>query len=630
MGTNDDSDAEMERGIAQTMNTMAPGAVFSYAGRGITMKVDDWYAEPLPVEDEGRIRDRVAGQIEPFRNADDEAPWQNFDEVKINFRRVQQVESEFFPRTVVCKQCSAVTYRNDAASLRETDGTCPRADCDGDLQQLQFVLVHDCGALTNLEPDPCDTGGHGFNYLYLDRGAPEDLGTWALRCDGLECDYESDLGGLCNGCNEYISFPTPVEAGTVHYAQRDAFAEMPMIGVEPGDVPYGEEWSRVLMTGYLSKPDYRSEGIAPESVAAVPGLSEDELEEYIDQVGEENRSVILDMVQNLTPGEGYTRNTIVKLNRDDVTAPDDAEWHTLVADQLFTFMRCTDGYSGDPADLEDIENHPTSSSLDDYVRDEAFIEKHPEAKLYRDYLSQLGVQDAWVVDNFPLLNILYGYTRDSPRASATDLRAFDHPFQDDGISIYGDRSPSEAIVLEFDRAKIVEWLLQNGSLSAPAAPDLGDGTDIKRWFLENVDPRETQNPFTPIKHQLTEEVYTLLHTASHALMSTASEQCGLDSDSISELIMPNVPAVILYAKSMEHFALGGMFTLFKTRINDWVTDTKGYVENCIYDPACQRSDGGAACHACMHVSEFTCEYYNQTLDRNVLVGAKNIDPFWEL
>lgn len=623
----DDGEAEMERGIAQSMNTMAPGAVFSYARRGITMKVDDWRAEPLDVADADRIVDRVAGQIEPFRNSDRE-PWQNFRETDVDFRRVQQVEAEFFPRTVVCKSCDAVTYRDSLTSLRETNGTCPQSDCGGRLQQLQFVLVHDCGTVTNLEPSPCDA--HGFDYLHLSRGSPEDLGTWSFRCRGRSCDYEDDLGGLCSGCGDYVGFPTPVEAGTVHYPQRDAFAEMPLVDVEDGDIPYGEPWTRVLMAAYLGNPDYRDEEITPESVASIPGLDEEEIDGYIEEMGEQNRQTVLDMIQNLTPGEGYTRNTVVGINRDDVDTPEDREWYTLVGDQLFTFIRCTSGYAGDTEDLDGIEDYPTSSSIDDYLAQDEFVAKHPEAKFYEQSLASVGVSGAWVVDNFPLLNILYGYTRDSPTAESTDLQSFEHPYDDDAVSIFGDRSPSEAIVLELDRAKIVDWLLENGSLTRQRAPDVDDDADLKRWFLETVDPRETQNPFTPIEDRLTEEIYRLVHSTSHALMNTASEQCGLDNDSISELILPNVPAVVLYAESMEHFALGGMFTLFKTRINEWVADSKDYVDNCIYDPACRQSKGGAACHACMHVAEFTCEYYNQTLDRNVLTGSDEIGGFWHL
>jgi hypothetical protein len=112
-------------------------------------------------------------------------------------------------------------------------------------------------------------------------------------------------------------------------------------------------------------------------------------------------------------------------------------------------------------------------------------------------------------------------------------------------------------------------------------------------------------------------------------MNTASNQCGLDSDSISEMLLPTVPAIVLYAKSTEHFALGGMFTLFKTRLDKWIREAKAHASRCIYDPACLKGEDEAACHACMHVSEFTCDFYNNALDRRMLVGdGNNPPPFW--
>jgi hypothetical protein len=32
----------------------------------------------------------------------------------------------------------------------------------------------------------------------------------------------------------------------------------------------------------------------------------------------------------------------------------------------------------------------------------------------------------------------------------------------------------------------------------------------------------------------------------------------------------------------------------------------------------------------MHAAEFTCEYYNQALDRNVLTGGDGVEGFWDL
>lgn len=621
-----DNDAEMERGVAQVMNDLAPGAVFSYSRHGVTMKVDKWYYEPIDGIDTNRVADHLAGRVEGFRNSN-QSPWSDIGEQNIDFFKVTKVGAEFFPRTLVCKECNAVTFRNEVSSLRKTKGRCPQG-CGGRVQQIEFVLVHDCGGLRNVQPSECDR--HGWDHLYLQKGSAEDLATWSFRCRKCSpSEYKNNFSNMCE-CGDYITGVKPVDAGPVHYSQRDEIVEIPPVGVDESDIPYGEEWSRVLMSAHLRNPDLAVEGISLEAVASTPGADDEKIEDYVDKLGEENREIIIEMIRDLTPGDGFSRSTVVQINKKDVNAPEDHNWHTLVAHQLFTFLRCSQGYQGDTDDIKNLDRHPSPQELSDFVEDDEFVQKHLQAKYYPQSLATIGVEDAWVVDNFPLLNLLFGYTRSSPIAKETDLRKFDHPYDENAIAIYGDRSPSEAIVLELDRAAILEWLLESGPLVDGDVPDLDDELAVKRWFLENIDARETQNPFTPIDDTLTELVYTLIHSMSHTLMSTASEQCGLDSDSISEMILPNVPAIVLYAESMEHFALGGLFTLFKTKINDWVSDSKDFAQECIYDPACERGDDGAACHACMHVSEHTCEYYNEKLDRRLLVGSSDIDPFWDV
>jgi hypothetical protein len=39
---------------------------------------------------------------------------------------------------------------------------------------------------------------------------------------------------------------------------------------------------------------------------------------------------------------------------------------------------------------------------------------------------------------------------------------------------------------------------------------------------------------------------------------------------------------------------------------------------CVYDPVCMEETG--ACHACMHVSEMSCEHFNRNLSRRYLFG----------
>jgi hypothetical protein len=623
--------AEMERGVAQVLANFVPGDLFDYARYGITMMVDEWHHQEMDV-DQRRIANHVQGRVSSFRNGE-RPPWSELNDARIDVFRPQQVYGEIFPTTMVCKRCDHVEYRDTAKGFQYTKGRCTRSGCGGQLQQLSFIATHDCGEIFTLTPSGCDS--HGYDDVRLNRGVPEDMRTWSFEC-GICHQRIGDLSAYCDRCDEPVRSIQPTNAGTVFYPQREVIVDIPHVGVQEDEIPYGEEWTRILMAAHLGDVDLGKNDVTLEDIAISEQSEEEVLEDLYEEFGEEWVEENKEQALQIAMGNSPSRGTVVAQNRDRVQLPaertqeDAGSAYTAVAHDLFTFLRSTQGYEGESMRESVEERHPTPRSLSEFVDNGEFVEKYPQAKLYREKLNRINVTDAWVVDNFPLLNTVFGYTRDSPDASETTLRAFDHPYNLDALTVWGDRSPSEAIVLELDRAAIVEWLVKNGYLTDSTAPDTDDDAELKRWFLSNFDNTQTQNPFTPIEHEITDVVYRLIHSSSHALMGTASEQCGLGTDSISELLLPSVPAIVLYAQSMEHFALGGMFTLFKTRIHPWIDDAVDHASRCIYDPACLDDDEGAACHACLHVSEFTCEYYNGALDRELLVGGDDHAPFWDV
>ena len=74
--------------------------------------------------------------------------------------------------------------------------------------------------------------------------------------------------------------------------------------------------------------------------------------------------------------------------------------------------------------------------------------------------------------------------------------------------------------------------------------------DLKLWFLDKIQTGLI-TPFTEIddtedKGKITKAVYTLTHSVSHALIREAAEICGLDKSSLSEYILPNIPAIFIY------------------------------------------------------------------------------------
>lgn len=130
----------------------------------------------------------------------------------------------------------------------------------------------------------------------------------------------------------------------------------------------------------------------------------------------------------------------------------------------------------------------------------------------------------------------------------------------------------------------------------------------------------------------------LLHTLSHLLIRQVSLECGYSSASIRERLYIGSPAaptaglLLSTAASDSEGTLGGLVALGETRhLTRLLDDAMRDAERCSSDPLCaehvptaeSRALHAAACHACLFVSETSCESNNRWLDRAVLVDIAN-------
>ena len=131
--------------------------------------------------------------------------------------------------------------------------------------------------------------------------------------------------------------------------------------------------------------------------------------------------------------------------------------------------------------------------------------------------------------------------------------------------------------------------------------------------------------------------YIALHTLSHLLIRTIALECGYSSASLSERIYagPDRAGILIYTAVPDaEGTLGGLVSLAEpeplTRIID---RARRDALRCSSDPLCaERLPAkpadflhGAACHACLFISETTCERGNRFLDRRFVV---EIDPLF--
>lgn len=136
--------------------------------------------------------------------------------------------------------------------------------------------------------------------------------------------------------------------------------------------------------------------------------------------------------------------------------------------------------------------------------------------------------------------------------------------------------------------------------------------------------------FDPI-HGWPEPRYIALHTLSHLVIRTIALECGYSSASLSERIYagPDRAGILIYTAVPDaEGTLGGLVSLAEpeplTRI---MRRALHDARRCSSDPLCAErlpkapADflHGAACHACLFVSETTCERGNRFLDRRFIV-----------
>jgi hypothetical protein len=132
--------------------------------------------------------------------------------------------------------------------------------------------------------------------------------------------------------------------------------------------------------------------------------------------------------------------------------------------------------------------------------------------------------------------------------------------------------------------------------------------------------------------------YLLLHTLSHLLLRTVALECGYSSASIKERLYvgsPSAPAAGLLlstAASDSEGTLGGLVALGEAKyLGRLLGLALEGAQTCSSDPLCAEripeppSDHlhGAACHACLFVSETSCEHGNRWLHRGVLADLGN-------
>lgn len=275
------------------------------------------------------------------------------------------------------------------------------------------------------------------------------------------------------------------------------------------------------------------------------------------------------------------------------------------------------------------------SDLDSAVDVARLLNTNANPEQYAQIAERFGIKSARVCDRIPFVSCSYGYTRvESEYKEGVQLHALKEE-KSGRKNVYATKLNTEGVLFEFDRKKIIQWLLVNGIISEDEAPNLDSEEEIKIWFLNNIKP-SLIHPFSTIDETASKEtyyVYRLIHSLSHLLIRAAADIGGLGKDSLSEYIFPGIPAVLIYCQNSQGFNLGSLFNTFEAYFDKWMNKAYSNALKCIFDPICIERQ--KACTGCLFVNEVSCQHFNKDLDRSLVIGhidretQKRTTGFWE-
>ena len=272
--------------------------------------------------------------------------------------------------------------------------------------------------------------------------------------------------------------------------------------------------------------------------------------------------------------------------------------------------------------------------ITDMIRNEVIDSKEEVFALNR----KLGIKDMMVTNDIELVTCVYGYTRRTENPASNNnngkLKLNSFGMDEDGLVLsYGVKLNTEGILFDIDQKRIIEWLYINGLVNESQLPDMDSEQSIKLWYLKNIHAENissfgNSNP----SDRITEAVFGLLHSMSHAFLKEAGEISGLDKNSLAELIIMETASIFIYSQSEQGMTLGALSSMADLSYLKFLNDVYYNSRNCIFDPIC--IEGDSCCSACQLIAEVSCKYFNHNLGRKYLYtyhGKQNsLKGFWDM
>lgn len=511
----------------------------------------------------------------------------------------KHADAQLFPRVFWCqnRSCGAIVDKTGRSDLPPTQ--CPKCGA-GVLRQLRWVQYHRCGDLRPLRPPVDCRACHGTQWR-LDLRGSERFGSFRWVCANPNCKQVTPVfAGRCPAC----AWSNPAEqqanidvhrASRVYYTHATTLLNVPNRSYEALLAHPGK--GALIAAKFLGAPEavgVRLADMARPTEPAAPAAPSP-----------------LDLDQIFSGGAGLEEvRRRLEARQAQATAPTaPTQWDALVEDRTGVAL--------------DVWDTAAPRLLDALLpREEGHFRdlwscSAPDATPASTMPVEVGLEKVSLLSDFPILTAAYGYSRAEATPGDAQLNSFP-PDRDLGGKrpIFVDQIGADAIVLTLDRMRVLRWLAANG-VSVALPPGTVEDARMKAYFVElltGVELRATVPGALPAARM----TFGLLHTLSHLAIRQAGVLSGLERTSLAEYLLPQAMSTAVFCSHRFGATIGALTALFEDALAQWL----GLIRDsskCVYDPVCRESTG--SCHACTHLAETSCRFFNLNLSRAFLFGG---------
>lgn len=475
------------------------------------------------------------------------------------------VEVEPFPKQWVCRVCKRLHGTADA-----------RCQCGNQaLSSFHFVGYHDqCGTLREVPlPPPC----------------PEHKQR-AVRFPGAS--QASELRFVCPVCDRTLrkGFPQNItcscgKSGNITFNVHRAAAVFTPRTVVVVNAPKADQRVAIAAAGGRSRAlSWMLDGMDGKVTEA--SATEESLRQTLCAQGMPDAVVEMMVTQARDAGAlGSTAPVVLR-----------AEVKDAAEDQAVTVALASLNSRQSQADLQSLA--PGMTARRALYRDR-----------YQSAITTAGLESVDLFDRFPILTGVFGYTRGDYAPGASALVPFKH--KAGGVSIHADFAETEALYFRLDPVRVANWLVRRGRV----LPAFDDARSARLAILEVCTMPASMNRDGSID----QELFMLVHSYAHRAMRIGAKFAGIERSALAELLVPLHLGFFVYASPRGDFVLGGLQSVFESRLHDYLGAIVNDERRCPMDPGCGKASG--ACPACLHVGEPSCRWFNQLLDRRTLFGG---------